>query len=47
MAGSEAIRKKIARLKAGNPPRFMDLFSGCGGISLGFATERVGPISNM
>jgi hypothetical protein len=38
MAVSKAIRKKIARVKAGNPPRFMDLFAGCGGISLGFAT---------
>ncbi|MDW3681605.1 DNA (cytosine-5-)-methyltransferase [Cupriavidus sp. CV2] len=38
MAASKAIRRKIARLKAGNPPRFMDLFAGCGGISLGLAT---------
>lgn len=38
MTASKAIRQKVARLKAGNPPRFMDLFAGCGGISLGFAT---------
>lgn len=38
MAVSNAMRRKIARLKTGNPPRFMDLFAGCGGISLGFAT---------
>lgn len=38
MAACKAIRKKIARVNAGNPPRFMDLFAGCGGISLGFAT---------
>lgn len=38
MAVSKAIKKKIARVKAGSPPRFMDLFAGCGGISLGFAT---------
>jgi len=38
MAASLAIRRKIARLKGLNPPRFMDLFAGCGGISLGFAT---------
>lgn len=31
-----AIRQKIARLKAGNTPRVLDLFSGCGGLSLGF-----------
>lgn len=42
-----AIRKKIARLRSGQPPRCMDLFSGCGGISLGFATagfELVGSV---
>lgn len=33
-----AIHRKIARLKTAAPPRFMDLFAGCGGISLGFAT---------
>ncbi len=38
MAASIAIHRKIARLKTGAPPRFMDLFAGCGGISLGFAT---------
>ena len=31
------IKKKIARLKAGAPPRLLDLFSGCGGLSLGFS----------
>lgn len=30
------INKKIARLKTGEKPRVLDLFSGCGGISLGF-----------
>lgn len=38
MPTPKIIRDKIARLKSGNPPRFMDLFAGCGGISLGFAT---------
>ncbi|KFC76359.1 putative modification methylase AgeI (Cytosine-specific methyltransferase AgeI) [Massilia sp. LC238] len=38
VARSEVIVRKIARLKSGQPPRFMDLFAGCGGISLGFAT---------
>lgn len=33
-----AIRRKIKRLRGGNPPRFMDLFGGCGGITLGFVT---------
>jgi DNA (cytosine-5)-methyltransferase 1 len=32
-----AIREKIARLKAGGQPRVLDLFAGCGGISLGFS----------
>lgn len=27
---------KLARLAAGEPPRVLDLFSGCGGLSLGF-----------
>ena len=30
-----AIDEKIARLKAGGAPRVLDLFSGCGGLSLG------------
>jgi DNA (cytosine-5)-methyltransferase 1 len=30
------IRQKIHRLRAGAKPRVLDLFSGCGGISLGF-----------
>lgn len=30
------IRQKIQRLRAGAKPRVLDLFSGCGGISLGF-----------
>lgn len=38
MAKDKAIQKKIARLRSGSPPRFMDLFAGCGGLSLGFAT---------
>jgi DNA (cytosine-5)-methyltransferase 1 len=33
---NEAIARKIARLRAGKAPRTLDLFSGCGGLSLGF-----------
>jgi DNA (cytosine-5)-methyltransferase 1 len=33
-----AIRHKILRLRAGATPRVLDLFSGCGGLSLGFAS---------
>jgi len=31
-----AIRQKINRIRTGNSPRVLDLFSGCGGLSLGF-----------
>lgn len=33
---TEAIRRKIARIRAGGKPRLLDLFAGCGGLSLGF-----------
>jgi DNA (cytosine-5)-methyltransferase 1 len=32
----QAIRQKIGALVAGKSPRVLDLFSGCGGLSLGF-----------
>lgn len=32
---SRAIAQKIARFKAGGKPRVLDLFAGCGGLSLG------------
>ncbi|MEO7027294.1 MAG: DNA cytosine methyltransferase [Caulobacteraceae bacterium] len=35
-----AIHRKRDRLAGGHPPRVLDLFSGCGGISLGF--QRAG-----
>lgn len=34
---ARAIRQKIIRLQAGGKPRVLDLFAGCGGISLGFS----------
>ncbi|MDR3153035.1 MAG: DNA cytosine methyltransferase [Deltaproteobacteria bacterium] len=34
--GGDPISLKISRLRAGEAPRVLDLFSGCGGISLGF-----------
>lgn len=36
MTDDRLIRQKIQRLRAGGRPRVLDLFSGCGGISLGF-----------
>lgn len=30
------VHEKISRLQRGEPPRVLDLFSGCGGLSLGF-----------
>jgi DNA (cytosine-5)-methyltransferase 1 len=35
---NDPIQEKINRLAAGHTPRVLDLFSGCGGISLGFKT---------
>ena len=34
---NDRLAQKLARLAAGNTPRVLDLFAGCGGISLGFA----------
>jgi DNA (cytosine-5)-methyltransferase 1 len=33
---SAVVREKAARLRSGNAPRTLDLFAGCGGLSLGF-----------
>lgn len=33
---NQAISRKIMRLRAGGTPRVLDLFAGCGGLSLGF-----------
>jgi DNA (cytosine-5)-methyltransferase 1 len=33
---SKIIQQKIRRLRAGKSPRVLDLFAGCGGLSLGF-----------
>lgn len=38
MTQSHQVRQKIARLAAGGHPRVLDLFAGCGGLSLGFKT---------
>jgi DNA (cytosine-5)-methyltransferase 1 len=36
MPESKSVREKVARLRSGGQPRLLDLFAGCGGISLGF-----------
>ncbi len=33
---AQSISQKMARLAAGGRPRVLDLFAGCGGLSLGF-----------
>lgn len=33
---NDAIARKLARLQTGAKPRVLDLFAGCGGISIGF-----------
>lgn len=32
----KVVKEKVQRISEGNPPRVLDLFAGCGGISLGF-----------
>lgn len=41
------IRDKVARIRAGGPIRYMDMFAGCGGISLGFLTAGFTPIASV
>lgn len=36
MSDPRIVRQKLQRLRAGGRPRVLDLFSGCGGLSLGF-----------
>lgn len=41
------IADKLQRIRSGQPPRYMDLFAGCGGISLGFLTAGFQPVASV
>lgn len=41
------ITNKLRRIQAGGSPRYMDLFAGCGGISLGFLTAGFHPVASV
>lgn len=41
------IAAKLRRIRSGQPPRYMDLFAGCGGISLGFLTAGFQPVASV
>ncbi len=36
VAGKDAVTQKVKRLRVGQRPRVLDMFAGCGGLSLGF-----------
>jgi DNA (cytosine-5)-methyltransferase 1 len=46
-ADTELIRSKLARIQHGAPIRYMDMFAGCGGISLGFLTAGFTPVGSV
>jgi DNA (cytosine-5)-methyltransferase 1 len=46
-AERDLIRRKLLRIKAGEPARYMDMFAGCGGISLGFLTAGFLPVASI
>jgi DNA (cytosine-5)-methyltransferase 1 len=41
------ICSKLARIRDGGPIRYMDMFAGCGGISLGFLTAGFTPVASV
>ncbi|MCK6529691.1 DNA cytosine methyltransferase [Myxococcota bacterium] len=43
----DLIRTKLRRIRDGGTIRYMDMFSGCGGISLGFLTAGFMPVASV
>ncbi len=41
------IRSKLQRIQKGGEIRYMDMFAGCGGISLGFLTAGFTPVASI
>jgi DNA (cytosine-5)-methyltransferase 1 len=41
------IRSKLQRIRSGGDIRYMDMFAGCGGISLGFLTAGFTPVASV
>lgn len=44
---NKVIAEKLHRIQQGQPPRYMDLFAGCGGISLGLLTAGFQPVASV
>ena len=46
-ADETLIRDKLQRIQKGGEIRYMDMFAGCGGISLGFLTAGFTPVASI
>lgn len=46
-ADAKLIRGKLRRIQDGKPIRYVDMFAGCGGISLGFLTAGFVPVASI
>jgi len=44
---SKLVRAKLQRIQAGDAIRYMDMFAGAGGISLGFLTAGFAPVASI
>ncbi|AGC45636.1 DNA-cytosine methyltransferase [Myxococcus stipitatus DSM 14675] len=47
LSADDLIRRKLRRIQDGGALRYMDMFSGCGGISLGFLTAGFTPVASV